>query len=110
MEALNDLVQAGKVRALGASAMYGYQFYNMQLAAKEHGWAQFQAMENHYNFAVPGGRTGTDPICKQMGVSLMPYSPLAAGHLARPPGTGIPAAARPTELPWANMTAQKSRT
>lgn len=45
MEALNDLVQAGKVRALGASAMYGYQFYNMQLAAKEHGWAQFQAME-----------------------------------------------------------------
>ena len=49
MEALNDLVQAGKVRALGASAMYGYQFYNMQLAAKEHGWAQFQAMENHYN-------------------------------------------------------------
>lgn len=39
MEALNDLVKAGKVRALGASAMYGYQFYNMQLAAKEHGWA-----------------------------------------------------------------------
>ena len=49
MEALNDLVKAGKVRALGASAMYGYQFYNMQLAARDHGWAQFQAMENHYN-------------------------------------------------------------
>ena len=45
MEALNDLVKAGKVRALGASAMYGYQFYNMQLAAKEHGWARFAAME-----------------------------------------------------------------
>ncbi len=49
MEALNDLVKAGKVRALGASAMYGYQFYNMQLVAKQHGWAQFEAMENHYN-------------------------------------------------------------
>lgn len=42
-------MKAGKVRALGASAMYGYQFYNMQLAARDHGWAQFQAMENHYN-------------------------------------------------------------
>ena len=55
MEALNDLVKAGKVRALGASAMYGYKFYNMQLAARDHGWAQFQAMENHYN--LPIGRT-----------------------------------------------------
>ena len=49
MEALHDLVRAGKVRALGASAMYGYQFYNMQLAARDHGWTPFSAMENHYN-------------------------------------------------------------
>ena len=49
MEALNDLIQTGKVRAIGASAMYGYQFYNMQLAARDNGWAQFQVMENHYN-------------------------------------------------------------
>lgn len=49
MEALNDLIQTGKVRAIGVSAMYGYQFYNMQLAARDNGWAQFQAMENHYN-------------------------------------------------------------
>lgn len=46
MEALNDLVKVGKVRALGASAMYGYQFYNMQLAARDNGWTPFQAMEN----------------------------------------------------------------
>lgn len=45
MEALNDLVRSGKVRALGASAMYGYQFYNMQLCARDHGWARFEAME-----------------------------------------------------------------
>ena len=84
MEALHDLVKAGKVRALGASAMYGYQFYNMQLAAKEHGWTPFSAMENHYNLLYREDERELIPICKQMGVSLMPYSPLAAGHLTRP--------------------------
>lgn len=84
MEALNDLVKAGKVRAIGASAMYGYQFYNMQLAARDHGWAQFQAMENHYNLLYREDERELIPICSQMGVSLMPYSPLAAGHLTRP--------------------------
>lgn len=83
MEALHDLVKAGKVRALGASAMYGYQFYNMQLTAKEHGWTPFSAMENHYNLLYREDERELIPICKQMGVSLMPYSPLAAGHLAR---------------------------
>ena len=83
MEALNDLVKAGKVRALGASAMYGYQFYNMQLAARDNGWEQFQAMENHYNLLYREDERELIPICKQMGVSLMPYSPLAAGHLTR---------------------------
>ncbi|WP_432630534.1 aldo/keto reductase [Brotaphodocola sp.] len=84
MSALNDLVKAGKVRTLGASAMYGYQFYNMQLTARDHGYAQFQAMENHYNLLYREDERELIPICKQMNVSLMPYSPLAAGHLARP--------------------------
>lgn len=84
MEALNDLVKAGKVRAVGASAMYGYQFYNMQLIARDHGWARFEAMENHYNLLYREDERELIPICRQMGVSLMPYSPLAAGHLARP--------------------------
>ncbi|MDY6328239.1 MAG: aldo/keto reductase [Lachnospiraceae bacterium] len=84
MEALNDLVKAGKVRALGASAMYGYQFHNMQLVAKDNGFAQFQAMENHYNLLYREDERELIQICKQMGVSLMPYSPLAAGHLTRP--------------------------
>ncbi len=83
MEALDSLVKAGKVRAIGASAMYGYQFHNMQLAAKEHGWTQFSAMENHYNLLYREDERELIPICKQMGVSLMPYSPLAGGHLAR---------------------------
>lgn len=84
MEALNDLVTSGKVRAIGASAMYGYQFHNLQLVAKEHGWTQFQTMENHYNLLYREDERELIPICKQMGVSLMPYSPLAAGHLSRP--------------------------
>lgn len=84
MEALHSLVKIGKVRALGASAMYGYQFYNMQLAAKENNLTPFSAMENHYNLLYREDERELIPICKQMGVSLMPYSPLAAGHLARP--------------------------
>lgn len=84
MEALNNLVKAGKVRAIGASAMYGYQFYNMQLAARDHGWTQFSTMENHYNLLYREDEHELIPICKQMHVSLMPYSPLAGGHLARP--------------------------
>ena len=84
MEALNDLVKAGKVRALGASAMYGYQFHNMQLVAKEHGWTPFSTMENHYNLLYREDERELIPICKQMNVSLMSYSPLAAGHLTRP--------------------------
>lgn len=87
MEALNDLVRAGKVRTLGASAMYGYQFYNMQQIAKEHGWARFETMENHYNLLYREDERELIPICKQMGVSLMPYSPLAAGHLTHPQWT-----------------------
>ena len=83
MEALNGLVKAGKVRALGASAMYGYQFYNMQLAARDNGWARFEAMEDHYNLLYREDERELIPICRQMGVSLMPYSSLAAGHLTR---------------------------
>lgn len=82
MEALNDLVKAGKVRAIGASAMYGYQFHNMQEVAKDNGWAMFQTMENHYNLIYREDERELIPICKQFNVSLMPYSPLAGGHLA----------------------------
>ena len=82
MTALNDLVKSGKVRAIGASAIYGYQFHNMQVFAKENNLAMFQAMENHYNLLYREDEKELIPICKQYGVSLMPYSPLAGGHLA----------------------------
>lgn len=69
MGALDGLVKKGKVRAIGASAMYGYQFHNMQIAAKEDGWAAFQAMENHCNLLYRGDERELIPLCKQMGVS-----------------------------------------
>ena len=84
MEALNGLVKAGKVRALGASAMYGYQFYNMQLCARDNGFAPFVSMQNHYNPLYREDERELIPICKQMNVALTPYSPLAAGRCARP--------------------------
>ncbi|KAA5808261.1 aldo/keto reductase [Thermoanaerobacterium thermosaccharolyticum] len=83
MEALDSLVKAGKVRALGASAMYGYQFYNMQLAAEKNGWTKFVSMQNHYNLLYREDERELIPICKQMNVALTPYSPLAAGRLSR---------------------------
>ena len=100
MEALHELVKAGKVRALGASAMYGYQFYNMQLAARDNGWTPFSAMENHYNLLYREDERELIPICKQMGVSLMPYSPLAAGHLTRPTWEGDSLRGRTDRVAW----------
>ena len=81
METLDSLVESGKVRAIGASAMYGYQFHNMQIAAKENGWTQFSTMQNHYNLLYCEDERELIPICRQYGVSLIPYSPLASGHL-----------------------------
>ena len=83
MEALDSLVKCGKVRALGASAMYGYQFYNMQLAARDNGWTPFVSMQNHYNLIYREDERELIPLCKQMNVALTPYSPLAAGRLCR---------------------------
>ena len=83
MAALDQLVKVGKVRALGASAMYGYQFYNMQLAAKQNGWTPFVSMQNHYNLLYREDERELIPVCKQFNVALTPYSPLAAGRLSR---------------------------
>jgi aryl-alcohol dehydrogenase-like predicted oxidoreductase len=83
MEALDSLVKAGKVRALGASAMYGYQFHNMQIAAEKNGWTKFASMQNHYNLLYREDERELIPICREQNVALTPYSPLAAGRLSR---------------------------
>lgn len=81
MEALDSLVKAGKVRAIGASAMYGYQFHNMQICAERNGLTLFSTMQNHYNLMYREDERELIPICEQYGVSRIPYSPLAGGHL-----------------------------
>ena len=83
LEALDSLVKAGKVRALGASAMYGYQFHNMQIAAERNGWTKFVSMQNHYNLLYREDERELIPICQKQNVALTPYSPLAAGRLSR---------------------------
>lgn len=83
MEALHGLVKAGKVRVLGASAMYGHQFYTMQLAARDNGWTPFVSMQDHYNPLYREDERELIPVCRQMNVALTPYSPLAAGRVAR---------------------------
>ncbi len=83
MDALNNLVKQGKVRALGSSSILAYQFLKYQQLAKEKGYARFEMMENHYNLLYREEEREMIPLCKEENVSLIPYSPLAAGHLAR---------------------------
>lgn len=82
MEALHDVVKAGKVRYLGASSMYAWQFAKMQQIAKEHGWSPFVSMQNHYNLAYREEEREMIPLCRDQGVGLIPWSPLARGFLA----------------------------
>ena len=84
MEALDALVKAGKVRALGASEMYAYQFHNMQVTAEANGWTKFTSMQCDYNLLYREDEREMIPVCRQYGVALTPYSPMASGHLARP--------------------------
>jgi aryl-alcohol dehydrogenase-like predicted oxidoreductase len=83
MAALNDLVRSGKVHYLGASAMYAWQFQKAQYVAEKNGWTKFSAMQNHYNLLYREDEREMIPFCKDSGVGLVPYSPLAAGRVVR---------------------------
>jgi aryl-alcohol dehydrogenase-like predicted oxidoreductase len=85
MEALNDVVRAGKARYLGASSMYAWQFAKAQHLAETHGWTKFVSMQNHYNLLYREEEREMVPLCLDHGVGLIPWSPLARGYLARPP-------------------------
>ncbi|NLX83102.1 MAG: aldo/keto reductase [Clostridiales bacterium] len=88
MEALNDVVRAGKVRYLGASAMYAWQFQKARNIAESRGWSNFVSMQNHWNLLYREEEREMVPYCQDAGVALTPYSPLAAGRLSRKPGEG----------------------
>ncbi len=82
MEALHDLVKAGKVRYIGASSMWAWQFARAQQVAGENGWSRFVSMQNHYNLAYREEEREMNPLCHAQGVALIPWSPLARGFLA----------------------------
>lgn len=81
MEALNDVVKAGKVLYLGASSMFAWQFVELQMIAKRNGWTQFISMQNHYNLIYREEEREMNPYCAANGIGLTPWSPLARGIL-----------------------------
>lgn len=85
MRALHDLVQSGKVRYIGASSMWTYQFAKMQFCAERNGWTKFVSMQNHYNLLYREEEREMNSYCAEEGVGLIPWAPLCRGHLARKP-------------------------
>lgn len=83
MEALHDVVKAGKVRYIGASAMFAWQFLKAQHVAENNGWTRFVSMQNHYNLIYREEEREMMPLCKAEKIGVIPYSPLASGRLTR---------------------------
>lgn len=83
MEALHDVVKAGKARHIGASAMYAWQFAKAQQVAKENNWTQFVSMQNHMNLLYREEEREMMPLCDDQKIAVTPYSPLASGRLVR---------------------------
>ena len=82
LEALNDIVRAGKARYIGASSMYAWQFAQMLQVSERHGWARFVSMQNHYNLVYREEEREMLPLCRAEGIGIIPWSPLARGFLA----------------------------
>lgn len=83
MEALHDVVKAGKARYIGASAMYAWQFQKALYVAESHGWTRFVSMQNHLNLIYREEEREMLPLCKEEKIGVIPYSPLASGRLTR---------------------------
>ncbi|NLR10424.1 MULTISPECIES: aldo/keto reductase [Lactobacillaceae] len=83
MSALNDVVKSGKVRYIGASAMFAWQFEKAQAVAEQHGWTKFVSMQNHLNLLYREEEREMLPLCADQGIAVTPYSPLASGRLTR---------------------------
>jgi 1-deoxyxylulose-5-phosphate synthase len=83
LEALHDVVKAGKARYIGASSMHAWQFAKALYLAERHGWTRFVSMQNYYNLLYREEEREMIPLCRDQGVGLIPWSPLARGRLAR---------------------------
>lgn len=86
MEALHDVVKAGKARYIGASSMFAWQFAKAQETARLNGWTRFVTMQNYLNLLYREEEREMIPLCADQGVGILPWSPLARGRLARPVG------------------------
>ncbi len=86
LEALNDVVRAGKARYIGASSMHAWQFTKALYVSDLNGWARFVSMQNHYNLIYREEEREMLPLCADQGIGVLPWSPLARGRLARPWG------------------------
>ena len=84
LEALHDVVKAGKARYIGASSMYAWQFAKALFVAEQHGWTRFVSMQNHYNLLYREEEREMLPLCLDQGIGVVPRSPLARGRLTRP--------------------------
>lgn len=82
MEALNDVVRAGKARYIGASSMFAWQFMKAQRAAEINGWTKFVSMQNHYNLIYREEEREMIPLCVEYGIGLIPWSPMARGYFS----------------------------
>ncbi len=82
LAALHDIVKAGKARYIGASSMYAWQFAKMLYLADRHGWTRFVSMQNHYNLVYREEEREVLPLCREEGIGVIPWSPLARGFLA----------------------------
>jgi aryl-alcohol dehydrogenase (NADP+) len=101
LEALNDVVRAGKARYIGASSMYAWQFAKMLSTSEKHGWTKFVSMQPQYNLVYREEEREMLPLCKDQGVGVIPWSPLARGFLAggrASPGEGNTERARTDEF------------
>lgn len=83
MEALHDVVKAGKARYIGASSMYAWQFLKANHTAEKHGWTKFVTMQNYLNLLYREEEREMLPLCKEEGIGVMPWSPMARGRLTR---------------------------
>ena len=82
LEALHDIVKAGKARYIGASSMFAWQFMKMLAVSDAHGWTRFVSMQNHYNLVYREEEREMLPLCREEGIGVIPWSPLARGFLA----------------------------
>mgnify|MGYP002353220225 CR=1 FL=1 len=83
MEALHDVVKAGKARYIGASAMFAWQFQKALYVAEKHGWTRFISMQDHLNLIYREEEREMLPLCREEKIGVIPYSPLASGRLTR---------------------------